>query len=373
MVRRDLEGLSDDATPVYFGRVHRGLERVAWSDLELWSDSRIVELGHRMIVFQSRTEPEKLARSRCLDDLYILVAVFEGTGRHRKTLDLVRSTVRELNLDQALELRSRVSEARPGECCSLTGSFVGKRNFNRWELEDAVKDGIGDRMGSLVSGSSEEGRASKLNLRVHLEGEKGWLGLRIGDRPLRIREYSRALMPAVMPPPVAHCMVLLAVGEEDRGSIVMDPMCGSGTIPAEASYHPRVTSVLAGDVEEEAVIATCSSTLELATRVTVYRGSAFTLPVKNGVMDAIICDLPWGNQTMLRTLNAGKGELVGLLREFRRALREGGRAVLLVEDSEGLKSALGKCGFGVIEELGISLRGRHPRIVCARAIKGSAV
>src|SRR5262249_34475933 len=100
--------------------------------------------------------------------------------------------------------------------------------------------------------------------------------------------------------------------------------------------------------------------------ILLYQGDATALPLADRTIDAVVSNLPWGQQV------AGGTDLAplyrGLLITIERVLNAGGRAVLLTDQSELLLAALEASPALRLEaSLQISLYGRHPTIYVLRS------
>src|SRR5690606_19149211 len=74
---------------------------------------------------------------------------------------------------------------------------------------------------------------SEINIRLFMEHEHVYVGMRLGDRPLYKRPYKQAHVPGSLKPSVAAALLQLAGVQ--AGDRVLDPCCGAGTILIEAA------------------------------------------------------------------------------------------------------------------------------------------
>ena len=128
-------------------------------------------------------------------------------------------------------------------------------------------------------------------------------------------------------PSACHGLLLAASLQRSiqRSELLVDPMCGVGSIPAEALRRFGASFVLGGDSCAHAVkdAARCVRASGLDT----VHWDVRQLPLRSGVADRLVVDMPWGNR--------GKGTLDqatlhAALVEIGRVLTEGGTAVLLL-------------------------------------------
>jgi len=101
-------------------------------------------------------------------------------------------------------------------------------------------------------------------------------------------------------------------------------------------FDIRLGKVLGGDLEMAALRAAAHNLRRLGHTV-LARWDARALPLADGSVDRIVCNLPFGRQ-LLRPQEIGP-LYVEVLRDCNRVLRPRGRAVLLVADSQALKQA----------------------------------
>jgi len=71
------------------------------------------------------------------------------------------------------------------------------------------------------------------------------LTLRLSDERLRHRDYKVAHMPGSLRPSVAAALGWLSEPAPD--DIVLDPMCGAGTVLIERAYLGRYQQLIGGD------------------------------------------------------------------------------------------------------------------------------
>jgi hypothetical protein len=95
-------------------------------------------------------------------------------------------------------------------------------------------------------------------------------------------------------PAIAAGMVRLAQIEPQE--VVLDPMCGSGTIPIEALYAHDDVHVIGADVYPPCIHNSIQniSAFAPAKRVDLLLSCATSLPLPTGSIDRVIVDLPWG-------------------------------------------------------------------------------
>lgn len=363
----------------YFARLTAGLEDIAWQEIAARTGARLLRLGHRRIDFAYDGPPSALLALRCVDDVYAYVADLPGFDRARASLAAFAPLAR-IDFDGVLATIAAVRPLAVAPAYRVTASTLGKRNYSRYDIEDAVKAALEPTGWRFVPNRPDVETTEDLDLRVLVEDDRALVGVRLGDAPLHRRAYKQASTPGSLKAPVAYCLCLLT--GVSPGDVVLDPTCGAGTILVEVAA--LTGGLVAGvDIDADAIAAAAQNSqaaglpvvpvtqAELAARLTtgsasatevlLYHGSAQTLALPPDCLDAIIANLPWGKQVLpdadLRDLYAA------ILRQTAAALRPGKHAVLLTDQVEVVAAVLPQSPALVVEQtLQISLYGSHPTI-----------
>uniref|UniRef100_A0A0A9XVA7 THUMP domain-containing protein 3 n=1 Tax=Lygus hesperus TaxID=30085 RepID=A0A0A9XVA7_LYGHE len=141
------------------------------------------------------------------------------------------------------------------------------------------------------------------------------------------------------------CYSLLRYAEPRTGDIVIDPLCGGGSISIEGAKGFPKTFHLCGDNNEKCVERTKGNLLfntkTEPLNMDAFRWNAKALPLKDQSVDIVVTDLPFG-------LRMGKWKdnnalYDAVLRELARVVRSGsGRAALLTYDKAAMIKVLRK-------------------------------
>jgi len=311
-------------------RTTRGIEWIAAAEIRA-TFGAAVRYGHREIRFAADALSSSLLQLGTVDDLFLVVAAVDGIGRARADLSVL-STLR-VDLERVADDLGAL-RARPQRTFDVTASFLGRRNFVRYELEDAIGAALrrttGWRYVSRTHGSAAPHRG--LSLRVHLEGAEATVAVRLGARPLHRRTYRIATQRGVLRPPVARALALLAGLRRDGR--LLDPFCGVATIPIEAGLACGGLDLVALDADGDAIERARANALAAGVAMSFVQGDAARLPFAEETVDRIATNPPWG-----RRLDSAPART---WHELRRVLRPGGRAVaLLSADREAEFGAAG--------------------------------
>lgn len=326
-------------------RTVRGIESIVAEEIRARSLGEVEHVGHREVVFLAPAGSPVLDL-RCADDVFLVAATVDGVGRARAGLRLLTDAARAVPVGPLLAARRRFAGSSTVDSMDVSASFLGRRNYNRYDLEDAVGEPLA-RAAGLRYVSRRGGTAPPpggLSWRLTVTGDRALLALRLADRPLHRRPYRRLTRPGGLHPPLAAAMLRLAGPLQGRR--LLDPCCGAGTIPLEAG---AALSTVATDYDRAAVEAARANGVRAAAVADAGR-----LPLGRGGVDVVVSNPPWGRQV----------PPAGLLghapcrfwSELRRVLAPGGRAVLLLPAGTAP-------GLTVLARHPVSLFGAHPEVL----------
>jgi 23S rRNA G2445 N2-methylase RlmL len=332
---------SEKATAKYYALVVPGLEEIAAAELRS-AGARVVVVLSRidkrdgMVLFDA-PDLSRVMSCGTIEDVYAVVLDAPTGGGRGAPGRLARSLERGL-LERALSAHHALRPGKRGRSYRVVARVAGAHPFRREEVEAAFAKRLDALLGKWVP--AREGAA--LELWVHVVGERTIAGVRLSDDTLAGRRYKRAHVPASLKPTVARALAIMA--EVRAGDVVVDPMCGAGTVVREAAEQQRAHSkgqssgsCVGGDVDAAAIEAA---------RVNVGRAGelavwdARRLPLRDGCVDIVISNPPYGRQ---HEAVAGLGKLYrAAMREAARVLRPGGRCVVLTGEPSTLLEALPK-------------------------------
>jgi 23S rRNA G2445 N2-methylase RlmL len=266
-------------------RAVRGIEDVVAAEIAAIGGN-VVRIGHREVVFDA-SFAGPFTTLGTADDVLLVLVEAPPVGPRRSDL---ASLPRGLDLSEAASLLGRA-----GRSFDVTASFLGRRTYSRFDVEDA----LGDRL-ARVDGWRYASRRwgdpgpTTLSLRVHLTGDCATVAVRLAPRPLHRRSYRVVSRPAAPHPPLARALVVLAGAP--LGARLADPFCGTGTIAIEAKLARPDLRVAASDVEPAAVAAARANSraagVSIGLAVADARGAAPS--------ECVVSNPPWGRAVALR-------------------------------------------------------------------------
>ncbi|RZU03229.1 23S rRNA G2445 N2-methylase RlmL [Kribbella rubisoli] len=332
-------------------RTVTGLEGLAAEEV-VAAGHRVVEVSKRQVVVE--WAPGESAPPRLADDVFVVHGIAVDPGRTR---DALTAAIRSLELP-----------AGQG-AFAVSASFVGVRNYNRFDIEDLVGARLGGRYYSRRDGAVPPVERSEW--RVVLDGKTLWVGLRPYAVPLHRRAWRTRTVRGSLHPPVAAAMARLA--GIAPGHTVLDPFCGAGTVLLEAHAIESRARYVGIDRDLAAVGAARANApgAGAAEAGVAGEGGAEASGGEAGVggmlwrvgnarrldvtADRIITNPPWDVRLSI-------GDLGPYTREWRRALLSGGRVVAVLSQAQAAQLTR---GWRVQAAYDLSVAGQHARIVVA--------
>lgn len=361
---------------MYFARVSAGLEQVAGSEIERMG-ARLLQFGHRRVDFSYAGVPAALLELRSVDDVYVLVERLTRLDHTRLSLDRLTQKLATVDFEPALAVVASARALPEYPKYRVTASHLGKRNYSRYDVEGAVEQALTPQLPWRFVLNDAGEPEPDLDLRVLLEDDWALLGLRLGATPLHRRDYKVASRPGSLKPPVAYCLGLLA--GLAPGQVVLDLTCGAGTILAEALSLAPGGVLIGGDADASALDLAGANLLALAVParvlgagttidpraeapgIVLYHGDARAAPLPDGSVDALVSNLPWGQQA---PIDADVAELyTAVVATIARVLVPAGHAALLTDQDMAMQAALSAYpALRLTRSIQISLFGRHPTV-----------
>lgn len=329
------------------------------------------EVGRRSIAARngmallSADHPEALARMRCAEDLFSVVGYMRPLDSGEDGLEQARKLARQAPFVEAA-LRHRVL-VTPGSKSGQRLDFrvlvrtIGDHDYRRVDLQKALERGIserGDRRWRLDENGEVEFWATLLE-------DELFLTIRLSDERMRQRDYKVAHFPGSLRPSAAAAMALLSQPTDD--DVVLDPLCGAGTILIERAHLGRYKMLLGGDSEPQALAAARENIGPRYKPIELREWDAVALPIGDGEVTRIITNLPWGRKWGSHPEN--RRLYPRLMREFRRVLAPGGLMVLMTSETRLMRDLLDEHQIALNSMLAVTVLGASAWIYVCRAAR----
>ena len=339
--------------PNVFALTTRGLETVSAAELAALPGVTLHQTAYRRIRANCTDSLDSLLTLRTVDDVYLDLATWVDVHHTRNMLPVLEWYATQLELDTA---RERIANFRPvpqTPMYSITASFVGKRNYSSDEIKTSMAEGIAAGFDWRYT---PDDRTADLNLRIFIEHEVAFVGLRLGKNPLHERSYKTIQHPGSLKPPVAAAMLqLVSLLPEQH---LLDPCCGAGTILIEAALSGAIAE--GGDIDPVAVEAALTNAVQAGVSIKIQEWDARALPIPDSQTDCIVTNLPWGKQIPVDDALADFYRDVCL--EMERGLTKKGHIAILTSAPHLLHFE----ELQLIQSSEISLYGQKPTICIFR-------
>ena len=324
--------------------VQPGLEAVAADEITRDLGGEVKKTARGVVVFRLDDITPDVLNLRTTEDVYLLAWGSDSlTYRPPDLANIRKWTQNRPDWDRLFRLHHAVRPKTKGKpTFHLVCQMQGEHGYKRYDARNALVDGLRKVVPDAWIPAEEN---AWLEIWLTILSKTAVCGVRLSDRTMRHRTYKTEHVIASLRPTVAGAMVRLA--GIAPGMTVLDPMCGAGTIPAEAidlcnRRKTRDVTVIAGDIDPNAVFVT-SENLDRVGTVKLVRWDVRQLPIATDSVDRIVSNPPFGKQLLTPE------DVVPLYRQmakqFDRVLRAGGRAVFLVAEYEPLRDGLRAVGW----------------------------
>lgn len=345
------------ALPALYAMVHAGLEPVAADEITRDLGGEVKKTARGVVAFRLGELTPDVLRLRTTEDIFLLAWGSDSLTFKPEDLDTIRTwTARKPDWERLFKLHHQLRPKTKGRpTYNLICQMQGEHGYRRADARAAFIDGLA---GKIPHGWQPTNENAWLEIWLTIRSQTAVCGVRLSDRTMRHRTYKLDHVTASLRPTLAAAMVRLAgIGP---GMTILDPMCGAGTILAEAISVARERKgervrVLGGDIDPNAVFVT-SQNLEKVGPIDLARWDARRLPLPAASVDRIVSNPPFGKQ--LSTIEDVGPLYHAAAAEWDRVLRPGGRAVLLVMEIELLRRVLEERGWKLVRRMRVRLLGQ---------------
>ena len=343
--------------PPLYAMTHAGLETVAADEITRDLGGEIKKTARGLVVFRVESLTPEVLKLRTTEDVYLLAWGSHSLTFKPEDLDTIRTwTARKPDWPRLFKLHHSLRPKTKGRpTYHIVCQMQGEHGYRRADAREAFIAGLA---GKIPHGWQYTNENAWLEIWLTIRGKMATCGVRLSDRTMRHRTYKIEHVAASLRPTLAAAMARLAgIGP---GMIVLDPMCGAGTILAEmvdvaGTRRGDPVRVLGGDIDSNAVFV-ASQNLEKISGVDLARWDARRLPLPDHSVDRIVCNPPFGKQ--LSTIEEVGPLYHAAAAEWNRVLKPGGRAVFLVMETELLRGILSSRGWNPTRQSRVRLLGQ---------------
>jgi 23S rRNA G2445 N2-methylase RlmL len=355
---------ASESLPPFYATVQPGLETIAAEEISTTLGGDIKRTGRGMLVFRLPGIDRSVLDLRTTEDVYLLAWGTDQLSYRAEALERIRQwTARHVDWDRLLQIHHRIRPKPAGKpTFRLVAQMTGTHGYRRIDAGRALARGLQGKLPASWR-HVEENAAVEIWLTIH--GATAYCGLRLSDRTMRHRTYKQEHIAASLRPTIAAAMARLA--EFEPGYVILDPMCGAGTILAETlSTFPgrrQAVTVVGGDLDMTALRAAAAN-VRPSGHALLARWNATRLPLGDASVNRIISNPPFGKQ-LSRPSELG-GLYRRMVREYDRVLQPAGMAVVLVAEFAPLKTAAQDAGWRLLNSLRIRVLGQSATLAVWR-------
>jgi 23S rRNA G2445 N2-methylase RlmL len=350
-------------TPSCYAMVIPGLEEITAEEITRDLGGEVKRTGPGLVVFRLPEIGRSVLRLRTAEDVFLLAWGTDSLSYRAQDLESIRRwTTRDADWEQLLRIHHAVRPKPSGKpTVRLVAQMTGTHGYRRVDARKALAQGLAGKLPASWRHADEN---ASVEIWLTINEATAVCGLRLSDRTMRHRTYKESHLPASLRPTVAAAMVRLAAARP--GELVLDPMCGAGTILAEQlasgrrGERPRV---LGGDLDA-AALRSARANLDRFVEPDLVRWDAGQLPLGDVSVGCVISNPPFGVQL-------GEPEEIGplyrrVVHELDRILRPGGRVVLLVADVGALKEAVRATEWKQLRQVRLRVLGQKATMLAWR-------
>lgn len=350
-----------------------------------------IRLSERQVSFEVPRLRTGLLELRTADDLLLDVGTLRGIDHTRAALPELSRRLTRIDFDAALthleDVRTLPSRAPTFD---VVASLLGRRNYNRYAVEDAAGDVIADMVGARYAsrnpnagrrtgigaagaGAAADTADTDFTVRLSLNGDSVEIALRLPHKPLHRRPWKLDTGPGTLHPPLAAALVWIGSGTSPLR--VLDPFCGDGTIAIEAALAFPEAKILAADLDADRLRNARANAARTAVAEHIQfvhadagdtaSGNTASGSTASGPepFDVLVTNPPWN-----RSVGAS-GALADTLDPFWRRLPDSltldGRICTVAEAELDIPARLLRMGYSVALAQSIRLAGRVSHVVLA--------
>ena len=361
----------EPSLPACYAIVLPGLEAVAAEEITRDLGGVIKKTERGLVLFRVPEIGPELLKLRTIEDVFILAWGSDSLTYKASDLKQIQFwTTREPNWPQLLRLHHAVHPKPKGKpTFRLVSQMTGTHGYRRIDAANAMAQGL---TGVFPTSWRPAEENASVEVWLTINGATAVCGVRLSDRTMRHRTWKTEHTAASLRPTMAAAMVRLAGAAPDQ--VVLDPMCGAGTIMGEQielSKQRRAgrVEVLGGDLDMNSLRAAAANLRKVGPAF-LGRWDAARLPLADRSVDRIISNPPFGKQ--MSTPEEIGPLYRAMIAECDRVLKEDGRAVFLVSEMPALRDPIAKAKWQAQRQMRVEVLGQSGTISVWRKGDGFA-
>ncbi len=324
----------------YYVTVCTGFEFIAANEIgEQLPGVEALRQEDGRVLFDYGGAPAELLVLRSANHVFAHVGHFDGVPPDAAGLRLLKELGRSLDLAPATAALCQVRDVPvSAPAFRVTANRAGNQEYRSHDVAGALGAGI-----QVATGWKVDLTGYDIDVCADLSDDRLTVGIRLTAESLH-RRNQFAFGRATLKPTIAYGLIRLA--DPKPGQLLIDPMCGSGTIPIEAGETVPGLRLLAGDIDPVAVGKAHTNRAAVGADFGLFRWNACALPFRDATVDRIVANLPFGVRIGSHKKNPRLYRW--FLDEAARVVTPGGRVVFL----------------SLARRLVASLLPRYPQFTC---------
>jgi len=288
--------------------------------------------------------PKKLIK---LHSIHHIIELKKVVGLKKVSLAEIYNTLKRVS----------IGELRKKKSFRITSYRYGRHNFTSMQIQDVAGRAIQEKYRKKVDLKNYD-----VNIRVDVIGDLCLIGLQHTKESLYKRFVKKFNHRAAIKSTLAYAMIRLA--NIKKGDILLDPMCGSGTIPLEAaSLFKNRIKIIAGDINEKCILGSIENARlnKLDKYITFLKIDARKLEKFVKKVNKIVVNPPYGVKS------GKKKNLKSLYRKFlcsvEKVLAKDGRLVVITLRANLFRNLINKNkAFKIVHERVVESGGLYPHM-----------
>ncbi|HZO73794.1 MAG TPA: methyltransferase domain-containing protein [Ktedonobacteraceae bacterium] len=343
---------------LFYSMTMPGLETLAFSEVRARvPDAKLVKFARGMALFEAK-EPDELLELRTVEDVFSCLTHVKGLRYGPDALRVIHSATLNANITSALTLWRRVHMGAQPKTWRVVSQMSGAYNFRRKDAGQTVGDALRRAMPRTLHQVEDH---ADLEFWLWLNDHEMLLGLRLSEAAMRHRLYKREHLPASLRPTVASAMSWLSRPTPE--DIVLDPLCGAGTIIIERALLAPYDRLIGGDIRDEAVAMARKNARSAEVIATWRSWDARALPLDKASVTRIITNLPFGKQ--IGAPEENERLYAAVIHEFERVLSPDGLMVTLTSEDRLWEGNLRDHGWRIAKKVVCVVLGQPASIFVA--------
>ena len=320
-------------------------------------------LGAREVRFRPHQLDPAACGLRTPDDIFLSVGTAEGLGHRKDVLPWLAEQVRRMDWRTAVEMVARLRDLPDARRFDVVASLVGRRNYSRYDVEDAIGSVLGVELGARYVSRRPAASASMqpvaLSVRVFINADTAVVAIRLAADPLHRRPYKQDASRGTLHPPMAAVLArLLSVSPHET---VLDPFCGDGTILIEIAGITPSADIRGSDLDPARIQNAVANAARASADISFSVMDAGRLDLDDRTVDVLVSNPPWN--LAVDAIGLLKDGLGPFWAEAARVVSPAGRMGIIVDAELGVSGELRRLGYQLSLVQRVRLAGRLSEIV----------